>query len=268
MEIWLKHKDSDQMLLPVTPSEFQITEKHGNTTVVVNSLGEINLLGKRGLKEGSLSSFFPNQVYDFAQGGFQIKKVKHTIVTYKTEVVTVYSKKKKKYVKKTKRVPVEQIYYTEKKVATHVDHPYDFVKKILGWKEKGTTVRLIIGEYINILIAIESFTYGEQDGTGDVYYTITFKEYREVELLEKPKKKKTKSKKKKKKKKKSKSKKRKSTKKKNEKTYTVKKGDTLMTIAKKFYGDGSQYTKIKNANSGKVSNPNSIPVGTVLTIPS
>ena len=51
-------------------------------------------------------------------------------------------------------------------------------------------------------------------------------------------------------------------------TYTVVKGDCLWNIAKKFYGDGSQYTKIYNANKGVIgSNPNLIRVGQVFTIP-
>lgn len=51
------------------------------------------------------------------------------------------------------------------------------------------------------------------------------------------------------------------------KTVTVQKGDTLWALAKKYYGDGAQYTKIFNANTDKVSNPNLIYVGQVLTIP-
>jgi len=55
---------------------------------------------------------------------------------------------------------------------------------------------------------------------------------------------------------------------KQETTYTVKKGDSLWNIAKKFYGDGSKYPKIYEANKDKISNPNLIYVGQVLTIPS
>lgn len=51
------------------------------------------------------------------------------------------------------------------------------------------------------------------------------------------------------------------------KTYTVQKGDCLWNIAKKFYGNGSKYTVIYNANKDKIKNPNLIYPGQVLTIP-
>ncbi len=54
---------------------------------------------------------------------------------------------------------------------------------------------------------------------------------------------------------------------KQETTYTVKSGDSLWNIAKKLYGNGSDYTKIYDANKDKISNPNQISVGQVLTIP-
>lgn len=51
------------------------------------------------------------------------------------------------------------------------------------------------------------------------------------------------------------------------KTYTVKKGDTLWGIARKYYGNGAKYLTIYNANKGKIKNPNLIYVGQVFTIP-
>lgn len=49
--------------------------------------------------------------------------------------------------------------------------------------------------------------------------------------------------------------------------YTVQAGDCLWNIAKKFYGDGSKYMKIYNANTEKITNANLIYAGQVLTIP-
>lgn len=51
------------------------------------------------------------------------------------------------------------------------------------------------------------------------------------------------------------------------KTYTVVSGDCLWTIAKKYYDDGALYKKIYEANKDKISNPNLIYPGQVLTIP-
>ena len=51
------------------------------------------------------------------------------------------------------------------------------------------------------------------------------------------------------------------------KTHTVQSGDTLWGIAKKYYGNGSQYQKIVSANPS-IKNPNLIYPGQVFTIPS
>ncbi len=50
-------------------------------------------------------------------------------------------------------------------------------------------------------------------------------------------------------------------------SYTVKKGDTLWGLAKKFYGDGSKFTIIEEANKDTIKNKNLIYVGQVLKIP-
>lgn len=50
-------------------------------------------------------------------------------------------------------------------------------------------------------------------------------------------------------------------------TYTVVKGDSLWSIAKKMYGNGAKYTTIFEANKDKIKNPSLIYVGQVLTIP-
>lgn len=214
MEFWLKKSNSDKIMLPVNPESFAFTEKHNNTSVNVNSIGEVNLLGKRDLKTGTISSHFPKRDRNYANNSGR-------------------------------------------------QAPYTYINKLLSWKSSGKPVRLIItGTKINFQVTIETLKYGEQDGTGDVYYDLTLKEYRAVEI------KKTKLKKKKKKKTtKKKSKPKRPAAKKKTKTYTVKSGDCLWNIAKRFYGNGAQYTKIYNANRGKIKNPNLIYPGQVLTIP-
>ena len=50
-------------------------------------------------------------------------------------------------------------------------------------------------------------------------------------------------------------------------TYTVVRGDCLYSIATEFYGNGSKYTLIYNANKDKIKNPSLIYAGQVLVIP-
>lgn len=50
-------------------------------------------------------------------------------------------------------------------------------------------------------------------------------------------------------------------------TYTVTKGDCLWKIAKKLLGDGNRWQELYNMNRDKISNPNLIREGQVLTIP-
>ena len=47
--------------------------------------------------------------------------------------------------------------------------------------------------------------------------------------------------------------------------YTIKEGDTLFSIAQKYYGDGYKYTNIASANN--LTDPNAIEKGQVITIP-
>lgn len=113
----------------------------------------------------------------------------------------------------------------------------------------------------NMTVSLEDYTIKEDAkkyGTDQVV-SIKLKEYKEYETLV------IKVDKKKKKKKKKKTRKKDGSPK--TKTYTVQKGDCLWNIAKKYYGDGSKWPKIYNANKSKIKNPNLIYPGQKLTIP-
>ena len=56
----------EELLLPVPPAKFEITRAYNNSRITINKIGEINMLGKKGLKTLSITSIFPNQRYTFA----------------------------------------------------------------------------------------------------------------------------------------------------------------------------------------------------------
>lgn len=206
MEFWIKQDNNGELQLSVKPTEFSVTVTHRNTVVNVIQLGDINLMGKTGLREISLSSFFPAKDYNFSNNSGR-------------------------------------------------KEPIACVNQIEEWRNSGKPVRVIITDLLNMEATIEGFSWGERDATGDIYYTLVLKEYKKIKAKKakataKPTTRETKP-----------------TDSNSGKTYTVKKGDCLWNIAKRFYGNGSQYTKIYNANKDKIKNPNLIYVGQVLTIP-
>lgn len=136
--------------------------------------------------------------------------------------------------------------------------PYDCIKLLNSWMDNPIRVTITKTD-INMLSTIESFTHSEQDGTGDVYYSIELKKYRKPSIEKKGKSKVSKT----------------STKiiipenKRNQKlfkstTYIVKKGDTLMSIAKKLTGSNDNYRAIANQNN--IKNIKSLKPGQKLVI--
>ncbi|KEI16833.1 hypothetical protein Z959_08290 [Clostridium novyi B str. ATCC 27606] len=211
MEFWFLQNEN-KLQLPIPPAEFEVNVGNMNETIVVENVGEVNLLGKSMLATISLSSFFPAQVYDFCQ-------------------------------------------------YTNFPKPYECVALIEKFRKLGQVRVLITESNVNQIFYIEDFKYGERDGTGDVYFTISFKEYRKVVaksvntfkasnggkskvVTQKP---------------------RTVTKKPSTGIkYTVKKGDCLWNIAKRFYGNGMRYKSIARKNN--IKNPNLIYPGQVLNL--
>lgn len=208
MEFWIK-QGSGALQLPVKPTEFNVTVAHRNTVVNVIQLGDINLMGKTGLREVSLSSFFPAKDYNFSNNSGRKK-------------------------------------------------PITCVNQLESWRKSGKPVRVIITDLLNMEATIESFTWGERDATGDIYYTLALKEYKKIKTKKATVTVETETET---------TRETKAPESSSGKTYTVKAGDCLWSISKRFYGNGAQYTKIATANASKIKNPNLIYVGQAITIP-
>jgi LysM repeat protein len=142
--------------------------------------------------------------------------------------------------------------------------PSSFVSKIESWRNKRQPIRYVVtgAAGVNVSVTIRDFEVEpERAGNpGDVYFTLSLKEWREVKVekvtIKKPKPKPRPPK----------------PKPKPQKTYIVKKGDCLWNIAKKrsIYGDAMKWRKIYNhpANRKLIGkNPNLIYPKQKLVIP-
>lgn len=103
------------------------------------------------------------------------------------------------------------------------------------WREKGTPLRIIItGTPINHDVYLQDYTAEFESGYGDYKYEIEFKKRRDIKIVSTKVKTSTTSSS--------------TTSSSSNKTHTVKKGDTLWALARKYYGSGTKYKTIYNAN--------------------
>ena len=133
--------------------------------------------------------------------------------------------------------------------------PYQFSEKIQKWMYEGKPLRIIVTDSpTNMQCLIQQFDTVEQDGTRDLYFTLNLVEYRPIEVpnlsnnnasssstsnssnnsqnTSRPSETSTNSNN-------------------QQKSHKVVKGDSLWDIAQKYYGNGSLYPKIKEANKTK-----------------
>lgn len=123
---------TNSVSFPVSPANFEIANPYNNQTVNIINLGDVNLLGKRGLRTIEFKSFFPAQAYTFVQ-------------------------------------------------TMSLSGPYDYVNQIRQMAESGNACHLTItGTDVSMPVTIEDFSYGERDSSGDVYFSISLKEYRYI----------------------------------------------------------------------------------------
>ena len=109
------------------------------------------------------------------------------------------------------------------------------------WRKSGKKVKVSISTTpINMYCYIETYESSYEGSTGSIYYGIEFSSAVDV-TVETVKKKKGKT-----------TGTNRSSKHSGAKTYTVKKGDCLWNISKKFYKDGAKWKKIYNANKSTI----------------
>ncbi len=217
----------DAMLLPVAPSKLSISIDNKNKTLVLINDGEINVLKKAGLTDISFTALLPQTRYPFAVYKNGFRKA--DVFLDKLEQLKVSHKPFQFIVSRT--YPNGKLLFDTNIKVSLEDY------KILEDAKNGFDV--------NVEVKLKQY---RDYGTKTVNVTIkqdkpvaTVQNTRPADTSPAPKT--------------------------QPKTYTVKKGDTLWGIAKKYYGNGSLYTKIFNANKGVIKNPNLIYVGQVFTIP-
>ena len=137
VEFWLS-QNNKYLQLPVPPPSYIVKTSNNNVSVLVESVGELNILGESKLSEISFESFFPGQNYTFC----------------------AYS---------------------------NFPTPKECVNRIEKWRKSKKPIRLVItgSTKINDLFSIESFEYGQKDGTKDIYFTIALKQYKVLALNQK-----------------------------------------------------------------------------------
>lgn len=147
--------------------------------------------------------------------------------------------------------PAREYPFAQRSAGTDPFVPLETLEK---WSDGGDPVRFIVSDTpVNALVLLDPITYGERDGTRDLYVTIPMRGYRlltapategestgnapravETEPAHAG-------------------------------TYVVRRGDTLSAIARWIYGDASLSGRLAAANG--ISNPDLIRVGQVLQLP-
>ncbi len=236
----------DDILLPVSPPKLEMSMDNKNKTLTLINEGEINILKNPGLMDISFEVLLPNVLYPFAN----YEERFHGAEFY-LEKLRLLKEKKKTF----------QFIVTRDFPETEVVNGEARSKKLGGGDIKS---KLTLGGELfttNRTVTLEEYKIIEDAKDGfDIVVSIKLKQYRyfganitniseDGTKLSKEKTRET-----------SKAPKAEST-----TTYKAVKGDTLWAIAKRNYGDGTKYTILAEKN--KITDPNYIKVGQVLTIP-
>ena len=218
----------DGVALPVTPSKLEMKIKNQNKTINLINDGEVNMLKDAGLTEITFEAAIPHVKYPYAIYPSGFKAADFYLNKFE-QLKT--SKKPFQFICSRVSPSRKLLFDTNIKVSLE---DYRIKEDALDGQELKVSVKLKqYKDYGTKLVNIKI----QQQAAVQVA-SATVQKPRPAETAPKL------------------------------KTYTVKRGDTLWAIAKKYLGNGNRYTEIYNLNKNKISNPNLIYPGQVLTLPS
>ena len=222
----------DGVQFPVAPPELSTKINGRNETIVLMNDGEVNVIKKPGLTDIEFEVLLPNVKHPFAvyTNGFQPA----TFYLEKLEKLKVDDKPFQFIV--NRMMPNGNLLFDTNMTVTIEDY------EIMESAENGfdVTVRIPLKQYKAYgnkrIVTKPATTSSNASNTSNATTT-------QKAVVEQ---------------------KRPTTGKETPKTHTVKSGETLWAIAKKYLGDGSKYTELAKIN--KISNPNVIKVGQVIKL--
>lgn len=222
----------DKMLCPIAPSKLQLKIKNQNKTVNLINDGEVNILKKAGLTEVSFDLLLPNVKYPFAVYKSGFKNAKYFLDILEN----LKTSEKPFYFKVTRKFPNGKLLFdTNMKVSLEDYNTKEDVKE--GFD---VTVSVKLKQYKDYGTKTCTIINEQSEKPEEPEVTVAVEETRPAETSPEPS---------------------------SNQSHTVKSGDCLWNLAKKYYGDGKKYTVIYEANKDKIKNPNLIYSGQVLTIP-
>ena len=217
----------DKLLLPIAPSKLQLKINNQNKRLILINDGEINILKKAKLTDIDFDCLIPQVNYPFAL----YKNGFERASTYLNKFEQLKTSQEPFQFIVTRTLPNGRMLFDTNMKVSMEDYNIKEDKR----------------EGFDLVVSIKLKQFKDY---GTKTANITFTQNKPKATVQKPRPAESSP-----------------APKKTAKTHKVVRGDTLWAIAKKFYGKGSQYPKIHNANKDKVKNPNLIYPGQVLTIP-